>query len=107
MIKVTPLTDLQTENFTALFKCYYAELGCADDAEQLVQEYVLPDLLAGLLHVDLLYDGGGCIGFVIYQKDDIDNDWNYKEGWATCAKFTLRRLRAAAATVSFCCTPRK
>ena len=81
MIKVTPLTDLQTENFTALFKCYYAELGCADDAEQLVQEYVLPDLLAGLLHVDLLYDGGGCIGFVIYQKDDIDNDWNYKEGW--------------------------
>ena len=47
MIKVTPLTDLQTENFTALFKCYYAELGCADDAEQLVQEYVLPDLWQG------------------------------------------------------------
>ena len=82
MIKVTPLTDEHTEEFTALFKCYYAELGCTDDTQRLVEDYIIPDLLAGILKIDMLHDGKSFIGFVIYQIDDIDNDWNFKEGWA-------------------------
>lgn len=80
MIKVSPLTDNEKEIFKKLFEDYYKELDCADDAAHLVDEYIIPDLLAGLLSVDMLYDGEAA-GFVIYQKDDIDNDWNFLEGW--------------------------
>lgn len=81
MIKVAPLTDKNAEQFSALFKCYYAELGCADDVERLVSDYIIPDLTAGLLKIDILHDGESYAGFVIYQIDDITNDWNLKEGW--------------------------
>ena len=46
-----------------------------------MDEYILPDLLAGLIRIELLKDGDTYAGFVIYQKDDIDNEWNFKEGW--------------------------
>lgn len=81
MIKVKPLTDKEVEIFEGMFTQYYGELGCEDDCGHLLKEYVLPDLLAGLLHVDLLNDEDGFCGFVIYQIDDITNDWNFKEGW--------------------------
>lgn len=80
MLTVTPLRDYAQENFLKLFESYYAELGCDDDAPHLVEEYILPDLLAGLLWVDLLKDGETYAGFVIYQIDDIDNEWNVREG---------------------------
>ena len=81
MIKVTPLKDTQKDEFAKLFKDYYAELDCADDTDHLVDEYIIPDMLAGLLHVDLIEDGGQVCGFAVYQIDDIDNEWNFKEGW--------------------------
>lgn len=81
MIKVTPLNDKFTEKFTKLFCDYYAELGCTDDTFHLVDEYILPDLLAGLIKIDILQEGENLAGFVIYQRDEIDNDWNFKEGW--------------------------
>jgi len=81
MVKVSPLKDNEKQNFAKLFTDYYAELDCADDAAHLAEEYVIPDLLAGLISVDMLYDGGQTAGFIIYQTDDIDNDWNFKEGW--------------------------
>ena len=81
MLHVYPLKDTDRKIFDKLFKDYYAELDCADDAAHLVDEYIIPDMLAGLLHIDLIEDGGEIAGFVIYQVDDIDNDWNFKEGW--------------------------
>ena len=81
MLHVHPLKDTDKEAFQNLFKEYYAELGCADDTAHLVDEYIIPDLLAGLLHIDLLTVDGKTSGFVIYQIDDINNDWNLKEGW--------------------------
>lgn len=80
MVKVTPLTDDKREVFTELFKDYYAELGCGDDAAELADEYVIPDLLAGLLHVELIYEESA-VGFIIWQIDDIDNEWCFREGW--------------------------
>lgn len=80
MIKVSPLTDLTKENFYTLFEAYYKELDCADNVKHLLDEYILPDLLAGLIKIDILHDGQAFVGFVIYQIDDIDNDWNYREG---------------------------
>lgn len=81
MLHVTPICDKHKEIFSKLFKAYYGELGCEDDALPLVEDYILPDLLAGLLKIDIIKDNETFAGFVIYQKDDIDNDWNFKEGW--------------------------
>lgn len=81
MLHVYPLKDTDRAVFEKLFKEYYAELDCADDTAHLVDEYIIPDMLAGLLRVDLISDDGQISGFVIYQIDDIVNEWNFKEGW--------------------------
>ena len=81
MIKVTPLNDTLKYEFTKLFVEYYSELGCTDNVPHLIDEYILPDLLAGLIRIEILHDGEKYAGFVIYQTDDINNDWNLKEGW--------------------------
>ncbi len=79
-MKIIPCTpDLYT-TFGSLFADYYAELGCDDDCEALLADCVLPDFEAGLLKI-LLAAAAEPIGFVIYQTDDIDNDWNFMEGW--------------------------
>lgn len=81
MIRVFSLKDTDRAVFEKLFKDYYAELDCADDTAHLVDEYIIPDMLAGLLRIDLISDGDTVSGFVIYQIDDINNEWNMKEGW--------------------------
>ena len=81
MLHVYPLKDNDRKIFEKLFKDYYAELGCGDDTKHLIDEYILPDMLAGLLHIDLIAEDDEVSGFVIYQIDDIDNEWNLKEGW--------------------------
>lgn len=81
MIKVSSLSDKTVQYFKQLFAAYYTELGCDDDVLHLLDEYILPDLLAGLIKIDVLEDGGVCAGFIVYQIDDIGNDWNFKEGW--------------------------
>ena len=81
MIKVAPVTNENVENFKRLFTGYYTELDCGENIPRLLDDYILPDLLAGLIKIELLEDNGNSAGFVIYQIDDIDNDWNLKEGW--------------------------
>lgn len=81
MLHVFPLTSDTQAQFEKLFSDYYAELGCDDDVPHLLSEYVICDLLAGLIKIELIKDGETFAGFVIYQIDDIDNEWNKKEGW--------------------------
>ena len=81
MIKVSPLSDATQKEFEKLFADYYAELGCDDNVPHLLEEYILPDLLAGLIKIDILKDSEIYAGFVVYQTDDSDNEWNFKEGW--------------------------
>lgn len=81
MIKVSPLNDLSEEIFKKLFTDYYSELGCDDDCKHLLDEYIMPDLLAGLIKIDMLQENGEYAGFAIYQTDGIENDWNFKEGF--------------------------
>lgn len=78
---IFPLRDDKKEDFYRLFGDYYSELGCDDDCKHLLDEYIIPDLLAGLLRIELLECDGEAAGFVIYQIDDVDNDWNVREGW--------------------------
>lgn len=81
MLTVKPLRDDTKDIFTQLFSNYYKELDCDENVPRLVDEYILPDLLAGLINIDVICDGDIYAGFIIYQKDDIDNDWNFKENW--------------------------
>lgn len=89
MLKLYPLQDLSLTTFKTLFSRYYGELGCDDDCDHLLDEYVVPDYLAGLLSVDLLDDDGETVGFIIYQTDDITNEWNRKEGWGDIREIFL------------------
>lgn len=81
MIKVSPLNDVTQAEFERLFTEYYAELGCEDDCARLLKDYILPDLLSNLIKIDILQENEKFAGFVIYQIDGIENDWNLKEGW--------------------------
>ncbi len=81
MLTVSPLCDGTLDKFIELFADYYNELGCDENVPHLVEEYILPDLLTGLLSIDMLKHDETFAGFVIYQTDDINNDWNFKEGW--------------------------
>ena len=81
MLQVSPLTDVLKDKFAEMFEAYYKELGCDEDGRHIAEEYIIPDLLAGLLKIDILREDGEAAGFVIYQKDESANDWNFKEGW--------------------------
>jgi GNAT superfamily N-acetyltransferase len=81
MLKIYPLKENSLDKFKELFTDYYEELGCDEDIEHLLDEYVIVDYVSGLLKIDMLDDGGICSGFVIYQIDEITNEWNFKEGW--------------------------
>lgn len=81
MVKISALTDAAEKEFRTLFAEYYNELDCGEDIPHLLDEYVLPDLKAGLIRIDILQDDGAYAGFVIYQLDRIENDWCPREGW--------------------------
>lgn len=73
--------------FREMFTEYYGELGCDDDCLHLLDEYILPDYEAGLLHIALHGDDG----FIIYQTDDPVNDWCFKDGCGDIREVFVRR----------------
>lgn len=89
MVKVTPLNETMKEEFEKLFLKYYSELGCGEDAKGLIDECIIPDLLCGLIKIDVLFNREEVAGFVIYQVDDINNEWNVKEGWGDIREIYL------------------
>jgi GNAT superfamily N-acetyltransferase len=89
MLKHYPLTDERQPQFKQLFTDYYNELGCEENIDHLLDEYVLADYNAGLLYIDLVDDEDECVGFVIYQIDEITNEWNFKEGWGDIREIYL------------------
>ena len=75
------ITEKDYSDFEKLFCDYYAELDCEDDPLHLFREYVLPDLEANLFEAATISQEEKLLGFVIYQIDDVLNDWNFKEGF--------------------------
>ncbi len=73
-----------------LFIKYYSELDCEDDPQYLFDGFIARDLKADVLGAALIYGDdlpaaeerpGEADGFVIFQIDDMINDWCFKEGW--------------------------
>lgn len=91
MLQVSPLRDDLKDKFAEMFETYYKELGCDEDCRHLVEEYIIPDLLSGLLKIDILHSDGEAAGFVIYQRDESANDWNFKEGWGDMREIYIAR----------------
>lgn len=91
MLQVSPLKDVLKDKFAEMFEAYYKELGCDEDGRHIAEEYIIPDLLAGLLKIDILREDGEAAGFVIYQKDEEANDWNFKEGWGDVREIYIAR----------------
>ncbi|MDE7305816.1 MAG: GNAT family N-acetyltransferase [Clostridia bacterium] len=81
MLHALPLRDEAQNVFKKLFKDYYQELGCDEDCDHLLNEFILPDLIAGLFKIDMLKDGDEYVGFVAYQIDEMGGEWSFKEGW--------------------------
>ena len=79
-MKVRPVCEKDYASFEKLFYDYYTELDCEDDPLHLFSEYVLPDLNAKLFCAAVAEADGVLAGFIIYQIDDVINDWNFKEG---------------------------
>lgn len=78
------IIDATTEaRFKEMFANYYAELGCDDDAEHLLDEYVLPDMRAGLVNIAVAEAENEPCGFVVWQGDSIENEWCMREGEGT------------------------
>lgn len=103
------IKELEEQDFAAFgeaFAEYYAELDCEDDPVHLVDEYILPDFKAGLLHIAAAFDGAYMAGFAVYQTDDVINDWNFKEGCGTVREEyvvpNFRRQGVGSALLSFC-----
>ncbi len=81
MPQILTLNENYVDGFEKLFTAYYTELDCGEDIPHLLDEYVIPDFKAGLISIQLLKDGEVFAGFVIYQKDDLNHEWNLREGW--------------------------
>ncbi len=79
-MKVRPVQLSDYPAFKKLFCDYYTELDCEEDPLPLFDDCLLPDLKAGLFEVGICEIEGAVVGFVIFQIDDILNDWNFKEG---------------------------
>ena len=107
MIKVIPLTDKDEKSFRRLFTEYYTELGCDENITHLLDEYILPDLLAGLIRIELLHGGEDFIGFVIYQMTTSTTNGTSKKAGAIFAKSSYRPTRADRDTENFFYTRRR
>ena len=79
MPQILTLNENYVDGFEKLFTAYYTELDCGEDIPHLLDEYVIPDFKAGLISIQLLKDGEVFAGFVIYQKDDLNHEWNLRE----------------------------
>lgn len=80
-MQVRPILESDYPAFKKLFCDYYTELDCEEAPLPLFNDRLLPDLKAGLFDVGVCEEGGAVVGFVIFQIDDILNDWNFKEGF--------------------------
>ena len=103
-MNVRPVRESDYTTLEKLFCDYYAELDCEDDPLHLFSEYLLPDLKAGLFEVGVAEADVVC-GFVIFQIDDLLNDWNFKEGCSDVRELyvapSFRRQGIGSALLAF------
>lgn len=78
-MNVCPLDEKLNNDFVKLFCDYFKELDCEDDPLPLSRDCA-EDCKAKLLSVAVARERGETVGFIIYQIDDVINDWCFFEG---------------------------
>ncbi len=103
-MKVYQLDESLYKDFEKLFCDYYNELDCEDDPLPLSKECI-DDCKAGLLSVAVAEENGAAAGFIIYQIDDVINDWCFTEGAGDLRELFVapeyRRRGIATALIGF------
>ena len=104
-MQIKCVTDKDLSRLKTLFCEYYRELDCEDDPEELFDTLVSDDLKNGLISAAAAFDGDALIGFVIYQIDDVINDWCFKDGCGDIRELfvapSLRKSGIGSALVAF------
>ena len=90
-MKICRLSAADRKAFCALFAEYYQELGCDEDIDHLLDEYVLADFDAGLLDIAVAQEGGAAFGFVIWQTDRAENVRHRRGGRCAYLRSSRRR----------------
>lgn len=106
-MEIKPVTQGDFAALKKLFCNYYKELDCEEDPQEVLDNVLLPDLQAKLFDAALIFFGGDAAGFVIYQIDDVINDWCFLEGWGDLREIYVapayRRKGLGRAMVAFAC----
>ena len=74
------VTQADMPAFRGMFCDYFKELNCEDEPLSLFDECVAPDMSARLLSAAVAENQSGVCAFIIFQIDDVINDWCYAEG---------------------------
>ena len=80
IMTIRSLKERDLRSLKELFCSYYEELGCDDDPLPLFTDCVAPDWRANLLSIAVAEEGEKLCGFIIFQIDDVINDWCFAEG---------------------------
>lgn len=79
-MQIKRVTEKDFPQIKALFCEYYRELDCEDDPAEIFDGLVADDLKNCLISAAAAFDGETMVGFIIYQVDDVINDWCFKDG---------------------------
>jgi len=91
---VKPLEKQDYQDFTDMFCEYFKKdlkSGLIDEdiINNIVNPLVLPQLEKGILFIDLLFINKLAKGFIIYQIDSKQSDWNKREGHGFIREFYI------------------
>ena len=110
-MEIKPLIESGFAEFKKLFIEYYRELDCEEDPQEVLENVLLPDYKAQLFSIAQIFVGGTPVGFVIYQTDDVINDWCFSEGWGDVREIYVapdhRRKGYGRALLDFACAELK
>lgn len=95
MIKIRKLLKDKYEIFTKMFCDYFDELGENIDKEiiidKIINKQIIKSVESKVCYVDLMIYENKEIGFIIYQIDSSDSDWNEREGQGFIREFYIEK----------------
>lgn len=95
MLKIRKLSKDKYAAFTKLFCDYFDELGESIDKEIIIDKIINNQIIKSIenraYYVDLMTYEDKEIGFIIYQIDSSNSDWNEREGQGFIREFYIEK----------------
>ena len=84
-MRIVEYNTIYQNDFTEMFLKYFNEDLQYEISEEVFKERLLPlmekEKLFDIIEILLAIEDGETVGFIIYQIDCEDSDWNKREGW--------------------------